>query len=88
LHTDNHTEKDQMNSTDTVTASQEDTICVEGSTKELCENPKLFPVVELLKDLKNKFIEDVRQVSDKYDLDGSVNVVFSIFSREKNVEDS
>jgi len=87
LQMDIQTVKKELNSTDTATASQEDTICVEGCTKELCENPDLFPVVESLKDLKNKFIHDVRDMADKYNLDGTVRVIFSILTREKNMEE-
>lgn len=75
-----------MNSTDAA-ISHEDIICVEGSTKEICENPKYSPIVESLKDLKNKFIEDVREISDKYNLDGSVKVIFSIYTRSKAMEE-
>jgi hypothetical protein len=82
MNTEIQTEIVKMNSKDAATLSQEDIICIEGSTKELCENPELFPVVESLKDLKNKFIQDVQDLSNKYDLDGSVKVVFSIYTKK------
>jgi hypothetical protein len=81
------TELQNLNQTDAATINHEDTICVEGSTKEICENPELFPVVESLKNLKNKFIKDVREVSNKYGLDGSVKVVFSIYARKAKMEE-
>lgn len=88
MNTDIHTEEEQMNSTDAAASlNHEDVICVEGSTKELCENPELFPVIEMLKDLRNKFITDVQEVSNKFDLDGSVKVVFSIHTRKKCLEE-
>ena len=80
------TELQNLNQMDAA-ISHEDTICVEGSTKEICENPELFPVVESLKNLKNKFIQEVREVSDKYGLDGSVKVVFSIYARKAKMEE-
>ena len=82
MHTDTRSELVSMNSTDAAALSQQDIICIEGSTKELCENPELFPVVEALKDLKNKFVQDVRDLSHNYDLDGSVRVVFSIYTKK------
>lgn len=87
MNTDIHTEEEQMNSTEAAASNHEDVICVEGSTKELCENPELYPVIELLKNLRNKFIAEVQEVSNKFDLDGSVKVVFSIHTRKKCLED-
>lgn len=84
---DNRIDIVRKNSTDAATISLEDTICVEGDTKELCENSDLFPVVESLKDLRNAFINDVRILANKYDLDGSVKVVFSIYTRKGKMEE-
>jgi len=86
MNTETQTELQNLNPMDAAIC-HEDTICVEGSTKEICENPDLFPVVESLKDLKNKFIKEVREVSDKYGLDGSVKVVFSIYARKAKMEE-
>lgn len=86
MHTETQTENNNMNPMDAA-ISHQDTICVEGSTKELCDNPEYFPVLENLRNLKNKFIQDVREVSDKYGLDGSVKVVFSIYAKKQNMEE-
>lgn len=87
MKTDTRTVKKRNSKDAAISDHQEDILCVEGSTQELCENPEYHPVIDSLKDLKDKFIRDVRDISAKYNLDGSVKVVFSIYTRKSEVEE-
>ena len=65
-----------------VVETESNQMLVEGVT-ELKNHPQLEPLLKALNDVKNDFVLKVLEVSENFELKGSVKVLFAIGRKDK-----